>query len=41
MAKRAEALDLPGGRRFEMTIYSISGEGLRPISDLLAAVSKR
>jgi hypothetical protein len=33
MAKRAEALDLPGGRRFEMTIYSISVEGLQPISD--------
>ena len=41
MAKRAEALDLPGGRRFEMTIYSISVEGLQSISDLLAAVSKR
>ena len=41
MVMRAEALELTGGRRIEMTIYSISVEGLQPISELLAAVSKR
>jgi len=41
MNKREEVLDLPGGRRFEMKIYSISPEGLQPISELLSALREQ
>ena len=41
MSKRGEDLELPGGRRFPMTVYTISAEGLHPLADLLSAVSKR
>ena len=41
MIKRDEDLELPGGRRLPMTVYTINAEGLQPISDLLSAVSKR
>jgi len=41
MNKRDEVLDLPGGRRFQMKIYSISPEGLQPILDLLSALREK
>ena len=41
MIKKEDALDLPGGRRFEMTIYSISSEGLQPILDLLSTLAQQ
>ena len=40
MIKKEDALDLPGGRRFAMTIYSISSEGLQPILDLLSTLAQ-
>jgi hypothetical protein len=41
MIKKEEALDLPGGKRFVMTIYSISSEGLHPILDLLLTLAEQ
>ena len=41
MIRRDEALDLPGGARFPMKIYTISPEGLEPISNLLSILSNR
>ena len=40
MSKNEDAIDLPGGTRFVMTIYSIRPEGVQPILGLLAALSK-
>jgi hypothetical protein len=40
MIAKEDALDLPGGRRFVMKIYSISPEGLEPILNLLARLSQ-
>jgi hypothetical protein len=39
--KRDEDLELPGGARLPMSIYTISPEGFQPILDLLSALSKR
>jgi|SRR5579862_8696715 len=41
MSVKEDALDLPGGKRFVMRIYSISPEGLEPILDLLSALSRQ
>lgn len=40
MTRRDEDLELPGGKRYSMKIYSISLEGLEPILDLLSRLSK-
>ena len=40
MAKSEDALDLPGGRRLVMAIYSIRPEGVQPILDLLSKLPK-
>jgi hypothetical protein len=39
MIKKEDMLDLPAGKRFVMTIYSISSEGLQPILDLLSTLA--
>jgi hypothetical protein len=41
MIRRDEDLELPGGARFPMKIYTISPEGLQPILNLLSTLSKR
>ena len=40
MNRKDEELDLPGGARFPMKIYTISPEGLQPILKLLSALAK-
>jgi hypothetical protein len=40
MNKKEDAIDLPGGTRFTMTVYSIRPEGLEPILSLLSSLSK-
>ncbi len=40
MNKKEDGLDLPGGARFTMNLYSIRPEGLQPILSLLSAVLK-
>jgi hypothetical protein len=40
MNKKEDAIDLPGGKRFSMTVYSIRPEGLQPILSLLSTLSK-
>src|ERR1017187_1470291 len=41
MIRKDDDLELPGGGRFAMKIYSISPEGLQPILDLLSELAKR
>ena len=41
MIKNEDALDPPGGKRFVMTIYSISSEGLQPVHDLLSTFAQQ
>lgn len=41
MIGRDEELELPGGARFLMRIYTISPEGLQPILNLLSTLTKR
>jgi hypothetical protein len=41
MTKRDEDLDLPGGVRIPMSIYSITQQGLQPIMNLLSTLYKR
>jgi hypothetical protein len=41
MNRRDEDLELPGGARFPMKIYTISSEGFQPILDLLSILTKR
>jgi hypothetical protein len=41
MNRRDEDLELPGGARFPMKIYTISPEGLQSILNLLSTLSKR
>ena len=41
VAIKEDALDLPGGKKFVMKIYSITPEGLHPILNLLAAVARK
>ncbi len=41
MIRKDDDLELPGGARFPMRIYSMSPEGLQPILNLLAALAKR
>lgn len=40
MNRRDEDLELPGGARFPMKIYTISPEGLQPILNLLSILTK-
>ena len=40
MARREEALDLPGGKRFVMKIYSITPQGQDPIATLLSMLEQ-
>ena len=40
MIRRDEDLELPGGARLPMKIYTISAEGLDPILNLLSTLSK-
>jgi len=40
MDKKEDALDLPGGARFAMSLYAIRPEGIDPILSLLSAVAK-
>lgn len=40
MRTRNEELELPGGRRFAMKIYTITPDGVEPIANLLAALSQ-
>jgi hypothetical protein len=41
MIKQEDALDLPGGKRFLITIYSISPAGLQPIRELLSTLAQQ
>jgi hypothetical protein len=40
MNEKEDAIGLPGGTRFTMTVYSIRPEGLEPILSLLSHLSK-
>ena len=40
VAIKDDSLDLPGGKRFEMKIYSITPAGRQPILDLLSSLAK-
>lgn len=40
MDKKEDGIDLPGGKRFTMTVYSIRPEGLQPILSLLARLKE-
>ena len=41
MIKKEDVLDLPNDKRFVITIYSISSEGLQPIRDLLSTLRQQ
>jgi hypothetical protein len=41
MIKKEDAIDLPGGKRFLITIYSISPNGLQPIRELLSTLAQQ
>jgi len=40
MVIKDDAIDLPGGKRYVMKIYTISTEGLQPILNLLSTLSR-